>query len=84
MALLLKHQSGSEFVARFRQAYRDGERERIVQLAKWLLNAIAQGDVTDAQCRTAFGLNVSQWNTLKTKMQTKVAAWLEVQSAVGE
>ena len=84
MALLLKHQTGAEFVARFREAYRNGERERIVQLAKWLLSSIANGDVTDAQCRTAFGLNVTQWNALKTKMQTKVAAWLEVQSAVGE
>ena len=84
MALLLKHQTAAQFVTRFREAYRNSERETLVRMAKWLLARIQAGDITDAQCRTAFGLNTTQWNTLKTKMQTKVTAWTEIESAVGE
>lgn len=84
MALLLKHQTAAQFVSRFREAYRNGERERLVQLAKFIINRIAAGDITDAQCRTAFGLNTTQWNTLKTKMNNYIAAHNAVQSAVGE
>ena len=84
MALLLKHQTAAQFVSRFREAYRNGERERLVQLAKFIINRIAAGDITDAQCRTAFGLNTTQWNTLKTKMNNHIAAYNAVQSAVGE
>lgn len=84
MALLLKHQTAAQFVARFREAYRNAERERCVRMARWLLSAIQAGDVTDAQCRTAFGLNVTQWNNLKTKLQGFITASNTVQSAVGE
>jgi len=84
MALLLKHQTAQEFVARFRAAYRTAERERLIRMATWLLTAIQAGDITDAQCRTAFGLSVTQWNALKTKMQGWLTAQQTVQSAVGE
>jgi hypothetical protein len=84
MALLLKHQTASEFVSRFREAYRNADRERLVQLAKFIISRIATGDITDAQCRTAFSLNTTQWNTLKTKMNNLIASYNAVQSAVGE
>ena len=84
MALLLKHQTAQEFIARFRDAYRDSERERLVQLAKFVIARIQAGDITDAQCRSAFGLNTTQWNNLKTKMQNFITASNTVQSAVGE
>lgn len=84
MALLLKHQTVQEFVARLREAYRDSQRERLIQLAKFVLARVQAGDITDAQCRTAFGLNASQWTALKTKMQNAVNAWTAVQAAQGE
>jgi hypothetical protein len=84
MALLLKHQTAQEFIARFRDAYRDADRERLVQLAKFVISRIQSGDITDAQCRSAFGLNTTQWNNLKTKMQNFITASNTVQSAVGE
>lgn len=84
MALLLKHQTPAEFIARFREAYRNGERERIVQLAKFIISRIQAGDITELQVRNAFGLNVTQWNTLKTKMQNFVNADGVIRSAVGE
>ena len=84
MALILKHQTVQEFVARFRDAYRNGERDRIVKLATFILSRIAAGDITDAQCRNAFGLNATQWSNLKTRMQNVITASQTVQSAVGE
>ena len=84
MALLLKHQTQQEFVQRFRQAYQEATQERVVQLAKFVLNKITAGDLTDTQVRNAFNLTVNQWNTLKTKMQTWVANYESFQSAAGE
>jgi hypothetical protein len=84
MALLLKHQTASQFVTRFREAYRNAEKERVVQLARFIQARIQAGDITDAQCRTAFGLNTTQWNNLKTKMQGYISADNTVQTAIGE
>jgi hypothetical protein len=84
MALLLKHQTVQEFVARFREAYRNGEKARLVQLARFILARIAAGDITDAQCRSAFGLNTTQWNNLKTRMNNYINADNTIKSAVGE
>jgi hypothetical protein len=84
MALLLKHQTAEQFVTRLRAAYRNASRERVVQIARFIIGKIQAGDITDAQCRSAFGLNVTQWNTLKTKMQNIITAANAVESAVGE
>lgn len=84
MALLLKHQTGAQFVARFREAYRNSDRDRCIQLAKFVISRIQAGDLTDAQVRSAFGLNTTQWNSLKTKMNGWITAQNNVQSAVGE
>lgn len=84
MALLLKHQTAAQFVSRFREAYRNSDRERCIQLARFVISRIQSGDLTDAQVRSAFGLTTNQWNTLKTKMQNWITAQNSVNSAVGE
>ena len=84
MALLLKHQTAEAFIARVRAAYRDGDPVRLVAIARFIIARIQAGDITDAQCRTAFGLNTTQWNNLKTKMQNLITADNAVKSAVGE
>lgn len=84
MALILKHQTVSAFVSRLREAYRNGERERIVQLARFVIGRIQAGDITDAQCRTAFGLTALQWSNLKARMQGYINADNTVRAAVGE
>ena len=84
MALILKHQTAEAFIARVRQAYRDGNSEQLVKIARFLIARVQAGDVTDAQLRNAFGLNVTQWNALKTKMQNLITADNAVRSAVGE
>ena len=84
MALILKHQTAEAFIARVRAAYRDGNAERVIKIARFIIARIQAGDITDAQCRTAFGLNTTQWNTLKTKMQNWITADNAVKSAAGE
>lgn len=84
MALLLKHQTAAQFISRFREAYRNADRDRCVQLARFVISRIQAGDITDAQCRTAFGLNTTQWNALKTKMNNWITADNSIKSAVGE
>lgn len=84
MALILKHQTVETFVSRVRAAYRDGQSETLVKIARFILARIQAGDITDAQCRAAFGLNVTQWNNLKTKMQNLVTANNSIASAIGE
>jgi hypothetical protein len=84
MTLILKHQTAAAFIARFREAYRNSDRERCIQLARFILARIQAGDITDAQCRTAFGLTTTQWNNIKTKMNSWITAQNTVQSAVGE
>lgn len=84
MALNLKHQTASQFVARFREAYRNADRQRLARLAKWLLARIAEGDITDTQARNALGLTVTQWNTKKTQMADLVAKYDAVQAAKGD
>jgi hypothetical protein len=84
MALLLKHQTAEQFVARVREAYRDGDRDRVIQIARFIISRIQSGDITDAQCRTAFGVTTTKWNSIKTKMNNWITAQNTVQSAVGE
>lgn len=84
MALQLKHQTAAQFVARFREAYRNAERDRVVQLARFIVSRIQSGDLTDTQVRNAFGLTNTQWNALKTKMQSWITADNSIKSAVGE
>lgn len=84
MALTLKHQTAAEFIARFREAYRSADKERLARLAKWLLERIAAGDITDTQARNAFGLTLAQWNTKKTQMTDLVAKCDAIQSAQGD
>jgi hypothetical protein len=84
MALILKHQTAEAFIQKVRAAYRDGNPETLVKIARFILARLQSADITDAQCRNAFGLNVTQWNALKTKMQNLITADNSVRSAVGE
>lgn len=84
MALTLKHMNQTQFATRLREAYRNGERERLVLIARFILARLAAADITDAQCRTAFSMTVAQWNALKVKMQAYIDADNAVRSAAGE
>jgi len=71
-------------IAYVRNAYKNGSDGQLVAVARWVLNRIADGTVTDTQVQNAFGLTSGQWTTLKTKMQNLVASDDSITQAVGE
>lgn len=83
MPLILKHQTVEAFVARAREAYRNGSPDQLVKLSEFFLARTQAGDLTDAQVRAAFGLSTAQWASLKGRMQALVAARNTLNSAVG-
>jgi len=84
MALVLRHQTQAQFIARVREAYRTGDAATVVKIARFLLAKVQSGDLTQTQIRNAFGLTVAQWDVLKVKMQDYVAAADIAASAAGE
>lgn len=84
MALVLKHQTTAQFIARFRLAYQGADRTGLARLAKWMVTALAAGDVTEAQVRGSFGLNAAQWATLKSKMVSLASSLDAINTAKGE
>lgn len=84
MALLLKHQTVERFVSRVREAYRDGNPETVIRIARFIEARLQAGDFTAAQVRNAFGMNSAQWTALRTKMQQYIAADNTTKAAQGE
>lgn len=84
MDISLKHQTREQFLARLRQEFAASERERCVYLGGRVLSWVQAGDLTDAECRAAWGKTVGQWNALKAAMQSRATARNTVRSAVGE
>lgn len=84
MALNLRFQTATQFAARLRERYRSASREEAARIATWILNHIDAGDITDAQVRAAFGLTVTQYNALKTRMGNLRTAYQAMQAAAGE
>jgi len=83
MAIILKHQTVEAFVAKVRAAYRDGDSATLVAISRFLIAAVQAGDITEAQIRTAFGVNTTQWNAIKAEMQALINADNLIKSAVG-
>lgn len=84
MALLLKHQTVGDFVARLREAYRESQGERTVKLARFIVARVDAGDLTDVELREAFGKTTAQWNTMKTKLRGLQNSRNQILSAIGE
>ena len=84
MALNLQHQTAAQFVARFREAYRDANKERLGKLATFLYDRVQQGDITQAQIRTAFGFTLAQYNAFVTRITALRDHYVAIQQATGE
>ena len=84
MAINLSYQTAAQFVARLREYYRNSKREEVARLAKWILDRIEAGDVTDTQVRNAFGMTTIQYTTFKTKLTTLRDNYNSINLAEGE
>jgi hypothetical protein len=85
VALNLNHQTAAEFATRLRQRFQTASRDEAARIAWWLIERINVGDITDTQARNAFGLTLTQWNTLKAnKLIPLHDAWAAIRQATGE
>lgn len=84
MAIPLRHATGAQLAAAFRERYRAATGLEAGRLARWLLSRISDGTWTDAQVRAAFGLTVTQYNNLKTRLSEKAARYDAVMADTGE
>lgn len=82
--MLLKHQTQAQFIKRLRDEFRGAEGERAVQLGKYLLDALVQGDISDAEMRGAFGKTPAQWAAFRTTLQNRVNSRDAVRAVRGE
>ncbi len=67
-----------------RWAYFSSDNGRTVQIARFVVSRTQAADITDAQCRSAWGMSTEQWATLKNKMRAVVQADQQVRAAMGE
>lgn len=79
-----QYQTAAQFAARLRARYQVASKENAARIATWILDRITAGQLTDLQVRTAFGLTTTQYNAMKTRMNTLRTNWLAVQAAAGE
>jgi len=84
MPLQLKHATGAQLAAAFRERFREATGLEAGRLARWLLDRIADGAWTDAQVRSAFGLTVVQYNALKTRLTERATRYDAVLADAGE
>jgi len=83
-ALATQHITKADLLAKFREAYRSASKEDLARLATWVIRRVTQGDVTEAQLQSAFGLTDPQYATLRAKMLALRDHWVAVQAAEGE
>lgn len=84
MALSLKHATKTQLAAAFRERYRNASSVECARLATWLLNRIDEGDFTDAQVQSAFGLTAGQYTQMKNRFTNLRIAYNAVIAAQGE
>lgn len=84
MALALRHATSAQLAAAFRERFRDAKGLEAGRLSRWLLDRISDGTWTDNQVRNAFGLTVTQYNNLKTRLETRAARYDAVMADAGE
>jgi len=84
MPIVLHYATLTQLGNEFRQRYLDSSGVQTWRLAKWLMDRIDDGTVTDAQVRNFFNLSVPQYNTLKTKMLDFRTKYEDLQGAAGE
>jgi hypothetical protein len=83
-ALTTIQQTAAQFAARFRQEVASADKQWACYLAWWLLRRITAGNITDAQCQTAFNMTATAWTTFKTNTVTpRSNAWAAMLAAVG-
>ena len=83
MALVLKHQTKEQFIARFREKYANSSKEQCAKLATWLMDKMDAGEFTDSQLRDSFKFTVVQWVDFRNELNNFRSSWRNIQNARG-
>lgn len=84
MALVLKHATLQQLGQAFRERYKNAKGIEVAKLARFMEGLILDGTVTQTQVRNFFGLDQTQWNTLKAKWDNYKTKLEELEVAEGE
>ena len=74
----------AELADAIREKYREGDKDDILKIARWIRSRIQAGDFTEAQVRNVFGLTQAQWNAFKVRLQSYEEALAVIEGASGE
>ena len=84
MAIGLKYATINQLGAELRLRFKTASKQELYKLAYKIRTHYDLGDFTDAQMKTLFGLNTTQWNNLKAKIVTYADAYVTMQNSAGE
>lgn len=80
----LQHATKTQLLERFRGRFATTTQHEVWRLAAFVKSLINAGDVTVAELRAAFNLNVNQINVLAAKLDGYATRYYELKSAAGE
>ena len=69
----------AQFAQALRRRFRDAQAGDAIRLAKWIFN-----NLTDAEIRAVWSLTAAQLTALKSRWNTRIAAWESAQNVAGE
>ena len=81
MPLDLKHQTKVQYLQRLRRDYRAAVKMEACRLAHRILKHLSDGDVTQAQMQTAWGMTAGEWAAKAATMQPRANKWTASRSA---
>lgn len=85
MARNWQHQTATQAAAAVRERFRSSEGEACCQIAKFIEASIADGSLTEADLRAAWGMNPGKWTTYRNATIKPLAdALATVKSARGQ
>jgi len=84
MAIKLKYATAEHLGRELRERFKTASKEELFRLSAKINRHYNLGDFTDAQMKNLFNLTAGQWNNLKAKINTRAAAYDDMQNSVGE
>lgn len=75
MPLSLKHQTKVQYLRRLRERLRAAEKLEACRIASRMLKHLSDGDVTQAQMETAWGMTAAEWSAKSVALQVKADKW---------
>ena len=81
MAFNPRHQTKVQYLRRFRERYRAAAKMEACRLANRMLRHLSDGDVTQAQMQTAWGMTAQEWTAKAVQLQARADKWIAYRAA---